>query len=95
MSASSLILDPPDELGLDFARSFAPPTRLTPAEWATEHRVLSRAQSNRWGRWDNGAAPYLVGIMNAAVLPGVQQVAVRKAAQIGVAEREPDPILIA
>lgn len=63
-----------------------PPDALNPSEWAERFRVLRRGQSPRPGPWRNEHAPYLVGIMNLCATPGVEQVNVIKAGQIGVSE---------
>ena len=84
-------------------RAWRPEQPLKPSEWAETYRVLGQGQSDRPGPWRNDAAPYLRGIMNLAVAPGVVQINVIKAGQIGVSEalrnligywahREPDPI---
>ena len=77
---------------------------MLPSEWAEKYRVLTR--SNIPGPYRNENAPYLRGIMDLAVVPGVEQINVQKAAQVGVSEaernligffasREPDPIGLA
>src|SRR5512146_2151750 len=86
-------------------RAWVPPRRAIPSEWAEANRVLGRGQSARTGRWRNENAPYGVGIMDACTIPGVEEITVQKAAQIGVsefvrnvlgcfAENDPDPALI-
>lgn len=67
-------------------RMWRPPERLRPSEWAERYRYLSETQSSRPGRWRNDNAPYLVGIMDIGSIPGVTQVNIQKAAQIGVSE---------
>jgi phage terminase large subunit GpA-like protein len=87
-------------------RALTPPERLTPSQWASRYRVLSRRQSSRPGRWDNRVQPCLVGIMDLAWKQrGVRKIHIRKAAQVGVSEAlrniigclahlEPDPVLL-
>lgn len=67
-------------------RAFLPPERLRPSEWAERHRRLSSDQSPVNGPWRNELSPYLVGIMDIGSVPGVVQVNVMKAPQIGVSE---------
>jgi len=85
--------------------AWAPPERLRPSEWAERYRVLSRRQSARPGPWRNAEAPYLVGIMDACVLPGVEELVIKKAGQVGASEavrnvlgywahQDPDPVLL-
>lgn len=86
-------------------RAWRPPERLSPSQWATRHRVLSRAQSSRPGKWNNRNAPYLVGVMDLAEDRHVTEIALKFAAQIGkseairnviawVAHNDPDPVLL-
>jgi phage terminase large subunit GpA-like protein len=70
----------------DWAQALAPRTPMTVAEWAAAHRRLPEASAARGARWDNATAPYLVGIMNAILEPGVRTIAVMKAAQCGASE---------
>lgn len=87
------------------ARAWHVPEPLSPSQWAEEHRILSRTQSSRPGPWRNANAPYLAGLMDLATRPGVEEITIMKAAQVGVseairnvvaylAEREPDPVLL-
>lgn len=52
--------------------------------WAEKYRYLSKSAIP--GRWRNDNAPYLPGIMNLANARGILELAVKKAAQIGVSE---------
>lgn len=81
-----------------------PPKELKPSEWAAEYRYLPET-SARPGRWTNEQTPYLVGIMDACVEPGVETVVFQKPAQIGGSEalnnvmgyfmhQDPSPILL-
>lgn len=81
------------------------PEQINPAEWAERHRVLTRRQTSRPGRWRNEASPYLVGVMLMCVRPGVELLTILKAAQVGVSEAirnvigylahlHPDPVLL-
>lgn len=86
-------------------RAWKLPRKLTVGEWAAEYRRLGRSDGAAFGRMRHERAPYLVGIMNAPTIPGIEQVWIEKSAQIGAseavrswigycAEREPDPMLI-
>jgi phage terminase large subunit GpA-like protein len=65
---------------------FRPAPALTVADWAAQYRRLPEASAARGARWRNETAPCLVDVMNAATEPGVKQIAVVKAAQVGVSE---------
>ena len=82
---------------------FRPRERLRPSQWATRHRRLPQGQSAEVGPWRNEKAPYLVGMMDVCAIPGVVQVNICKAAQVGGSEAlrnvlgywadyEPDPV---
>lgn len=92
-------------IGDDVVDAVLPPEALTPSQWAERYRELSRRQTARAGRWEHEAAPYLRGLMDLCHLPGVHEVTIMKAAQVGASEavrnviaywadQEPDPILI-
>lgn len=85
-------------------RAWKRPEPLTVAEWAEKNRRLSAKQSNFSGPFRTARAPYLIGLMNLALHPKVNEVWLQKAAQIGgseavrcvigyLAERDPDPAL--
>ena len=85
--------------------ALGPLARLTPSEWAEQHRILTREQSARPGPLRHANAPYLVGICNLCAMSGVEEIWIEKAAQVGVseairnvigwwAECEPDPVLL-
>ncbi len=74
---------------------------MLPSVWAEENRILDR--SNIPGPYRNENAPYLRGVMDLAVALGVEQINVKKAAQMGISEaarnliayfaaRDPDPL---
>jgi len=67
-------------------RAWATHTRLKPSEWAELYRVLAPGESDIPGPWRNENAPYLRGMMDLAVAPGIVQINVQKAGQIGVSE---------
>lgn len=85
--------------------AWRPAERLSPSAWAERHRVLSRTQSARPGRWSNAQAPYLTQLMDLCADRGIEELTIVKAAQIGVSEairnvigyyahQEPDPIML-
>ena len=84
-------------------RAWRPPDRISPSQWAERYRSLPRGQTQRPGPWRNANAPYLAWIMDVCAVPGVAQLNVLKAAQIGVSEairnaigffahQDPDPL---
>src|SRR5262245_4834298 len=87
------------------AAAFCPAERLSPSIWAERHRVLTRTQSARPGKWSNAQSPYLTGLMDLCADRRIEEITIVKAAQIGVSEavrnvigyyahQEPDPILL-
>lgn len=68
---------------------WAPPPRLSVAEWAQQYRQLPEASAAKGAPWRNEVAPYLVEIMNVCRCARddgnrtVREVAVAKAAQSG------------
>lgn len=83
-----------------------PPLGLKPSEWAERYRVLPPGASNIPGPWRNSNAPYLRGIMDLGATPGILQLNILKAGQIGVSEAlrnlllfwaitDPDPVGLA
>src|SRR5436190_20379665 len=90
----------------DYERdAWKPPPRLKPSQWAEQYRRLTRGQSARPGPWKNANAPYLTGIMDLCFTPGVEEVNILKAAQVGASEAirnvlgfwahtDPDPVLL-
>lgn len=86
--------------------NWLPPPTFRPSEWAAAHVDMPRGQSPRPGPLDHRNAPYLPGIIDLALAPGVQQLNVMKSAQVGVSEAirwligyiaasEPDPLGLA
>jgi phage terminase large subunit GpA-like protein len=76
------------DLGLiaDVTAYATPPPRLTVSEWADEYRRLPETSAARGGRWHTKDTPYLRGVMDAILEPGVRKIAVMKAAQLGGSE---------
>lgn len=88
--------------GRGVADLLRPPERLSPSQWAARHIVLDRAQTAFVGPLNHARAPYLPGLIDMTMRPGVAEVTVRKGSQVGVsaafrwllgymADREPDP----
>ncbi len=65
---------------------FLPPENLTPSQWAEKYRRLPRGQSNLSDRYKNALSPYSTAIMDLCAIPGLAQLVVIKAAQIGASE---------
>lgn len=70
----------------DWAQATTPPPILTVTEWADNHRMLPEASAARGGRWRTATAPYLAGIMDAVLEPGVRKIALMKSHQSGGSE---------
>lgn len=62
---------------------FAPPPRLSVTEWAERHRILSTESSSTTGKYRVAEAPYQRGMQDAVKLPGVEEVVLWTAAQMG------------
>lgn len=85
--------------------AFLPPPRLTVSQWADANRVLAREDSAEPGKWDTNRAPFQRGWMDAVNDPLVEEVVVKKSAQVGwtasvgnivgyFVDQDPSPILI-
>ncbi len=66
--------------------AWAPRVKLTVSEWADRYRRLPETSAARGARWRTATAPYLAGIMNAILEPGVKKVACIACAQVGKTE---------
>ena len=86
-------------------RAWAWPENQTPSQWSEANRILPSHVTAEPGPWRNDRTPYLRGIMDAVCEPGVEEVVVLKAAQVGFSEsirntlgywidRDPGPCLI-
>src|SRR5262249_3605442 len=62
------------------------PPIFTISEWADAERMLPETSAAAGGKWRTSDAPYLRGIMDAPLEPGVRKIAVRKSAQVGGSE---------
>ena len=63
-----------------------PPEILTPSAWAEKYRRLPRGQSALSDRYQNALSPYSRTIMDLCAVPGLSQLVIIKAAQIGASE---------
>ncbi|HEX7127288.1 MAG TPA: phage terminase large subunit family protein [Thermodesulfobacteriota bacterium] len=92
----------PATFGARLARHWAPPPRLSLAEWADRHYVLPEGDAAA-GRWR--CYPYQRGILDAMSDPTIEQVWVMKSARVGFTkmfvaatcyyiDHDPCPILI-
>ncbi len=70
----------------EWRAAFAPPPLLTVSEWADAYRFLPEASAARGGRWRTRETPYLRGIMDAPLEPGVRKIAIKKGSQVGGSE---------
>lgn len=89
-----------------FREVFRPSPRLTLSEWADSYRMLAKENSPEPGPWRTDRVPYLREIMDAVSDPEVEQVVVRKSAQVGYTEgvlnnavgyfidQDPSPIMV-
>jgi hypothetical protein len=59
------------------------PERLKPSEWTERYVVLSAAESAEPGRYSFDRTPYLRGIIDAAIEPGVEEIVFLKPTQVG------------
>ncbi len=84
-------------------RAFAPPERLLPSEWAERYRYIP-ADAAEPGPYRGSRTPYIAGITDAVTEPGVEELVILKAAQVGystllgnllgyIADQEPGPTL--
>jgi phage terminase large subunit GpA-like protein len=62
------------------------PLPLKPSEWAERYRVLGSAEAAEPGPWRNARTPYLAGVMDATVEPGVEEVVFVSGTQVGKSE---------
>jgi phage terminase large subunit GpA-like protein len=69
-----------------WARGFTPPPLLTVSAWADAKRFLPTRSNAQGARWNTDRVPYLRGVMDAVLEPGVKKIVFMKAAQIGGSE---------
>ncbi len=65
--------------------AWLPPSKLKPSEWTELNRIIPASMSAEPGKW-TWRNPYLKGIMDAVVEPGVEEVVFLKAVQVGFSE---------
>lgn len=69
-----------------WAEAAVPPPAVTVSQWADAHRFLPQTSGARGARWRTDSTPYLRGIMDAPLEPGISKIAVMKGAQLGGSE---------
>lgn len=77
---------PADNLVKAWSSAAVPPADLTISAWADAKRRLPKTSAAKGGRWQTDRTPYLRGIMDAPLEPGVKKIAIIKGAQIGGSE---------
>lgn len=75
-----------DDLVRGWSQAAVTPPKLTVSEWADAKRRLPKTSAAKGGRWRTDRTPYLRGIMDAPLEPGVKKIAIMKGAQIGGSE---------
>lgn len=70
----------------DEQRAWRRPERITVSEWAEMYRYLNPFTSAEPGRWKTSRTPYLHGVMDAFTDPGVEEITVMAASQVGKTE---------
>lgn len=71
-----------------WSAAWAPRVKLSVSEWADRYRRLPETSAARGARWRTATAPYLAGIMNAFLEPGVRKIACIACAQVGKTESQ-------
>jgi phage terminase large subunit GpA-like protein len=66
--------------------ALAPRPLLSVSEWADAYRMLPDSSAARGGRWRTRDTPYLKAPMNAALEPGIRELVLMGAAQVGKSE---------
>lgn len=69
-----------------WAQGFTPPPLLTVSEWADAKRFLPTRSNAQGARWNTTRVPYLRGVMDSVLEPGVKRIVFMKSAQIGGSE---------
>lgn len=75
-----------DALIAEWCAAAAPRPPYRVSEWADANRLLPKNSAARGGQWRTAATPYLAGIMDAVLEPGVSKIAIKKCAQVGGSE---------
>ena len=65
------------------ARIFAPPSRLTPSEWSSRHRILPVGAAAHPGPWDPRITPYACEVLDAVLDPYCHEITAVFGAQSG------------
>ena len=75
-----------DRSALKIFRGLRPPPRTSIADWADQHRILSREGAAEPGRWRTDRAPYQREVMDVVLDPKVRTIVWKKSAQVGATE---------
>lgn len=75
-----------DGLIQDWAGAAAPPPDYTVSQWADAERFLPETSGARGARWRTSAVPYLRGIQDSVLEPGVSTIVLEKCSQVGGSE---------
>lgn len=62
------------------------PPDITVSQWAGKYRHLAKGVTPEPGLWSNARTPYLAGLMDAWVEPGVEEIVFIKPTQVGGSE---------
>ena len=65
------------------ASAWKPPEKLLPSEWAERYFVLPREGNAEPGKFHFSRTPYLIGIVDAVVEPGVEDIIFVKPTRVG------------
>ena len=63
--------------------AFKPPTKIPPSVWAETYRFLPPTVAAEPGKYRNSRTPYIAGIIDTVMEPGVEEIVLCKAAQLG------------
>lgn len=73
-------------MGLEIAKNWLPPPRLSISDWADKYRTLSPESSSEPGKWSTDRAPYQRGFMDALKEEGINTVVLMTSSQVGKTE---------
>jgi phage terminase large subunit GpA-like protein len=72
-----------EQLESTWHSAWKPPQRYKPSEWADRHFVLPQRDNAEGGRFKMARTPYLAGIVDAMVEPGVEDIVFLKPTRVG------------
>lgn len=70
----------------DSVLAVAPPPKITVSQWADANREIAKGTGPFPGRWLTDRAPYQRGMMDAFTEPGVEEIVLMTASQVGKTE---------